>query len=212
MGGQRLMIAGDVGLGPKGVRHLEAGFIDGTFFMDPTARTKKANMVIAGGTVVRDLSQATADAQRASAEAANLTPTQTFKKINRSQVIEANGALTVIAVRRIELKDGQTLTLRGGPTDVFVINISKRLKLDRGSAIELAGGLQARNVLFNFVRKAEGEIKRGSRAAGIFLAPHRRQGKIRIQGNGTLVEGIVIAGREVTIKNNAQVIYFGRDE
>ena len=199
-------MVGDVGLGPNGERDLKAGAVQGTFFMDPTAKNKHVDAFISNGTELIDLYQAVQDALNASSDAANLVPSMVFKDIKKTQTIDRNGLLTVIQVKKIELKDGRTLTLNGSPADQFIINVSEGLRLENGSMIQLTGGLQANNVLFNFTKRdAKVEIKSGNSASGIFLAP-QKDAMAKIENQGTTVTGAVNAGKEISIKKDAQVI------
>jgi choice-of-anchor A domain-containing protein len=200
-------VIGDVGLGPNGEQNLKAGIIAGTLFVDPTAENEAPGIVIEGGIEVRDLNQVAINALLASSNAANLTPTQVFSKIDGTQTIERTGPQTVIAVEKIELKDGSTLTLSGGLTDQFIINISTGLKLNNGSVIQLNGGLQVGNVLFNFVNQgALVDIKGSSSASGIILAP-QIDTTVKLENPGTTFTGAVIAAGEISIKKDAQVIF-----
>jgi len=196
-------VTGNVGLGPNSEGEFKSGFIAGTLFVDPAATIKELKIAI--DPVDKELTPAVADALRASSDAAALAPTQTYQDIKETRTIEADGNLTVLAVNKIELKDGIVLTLRGGPGDTFVINIADNLKLENGSAIRLDGDLQPSNVLFNLTKmKATGEIKTGSSASGIFLAPGT-DAVLKIEDQGTTVEGTLIAGKEISIKKDAQV-------
>lgn len=65
--------------------------------------------------------------------------------------------------------------------------------------------MQAASVLFNFeMEKAKGEIKKGSRATGTFLAPGSKA-VLKIDGQGSTVVGALIAGKEISIKKDAQI-------
>ena len=201
-------VVGDVGLGPNGDQDLKDGFIAGTLFIDPSAENANPDTDVQGGIVVQDLAPAVADALQASSDAADLAPTQTFGEIKEPQTIESDGQLTVIAVDKIDLNDGEVLTLRGGPDDQFVVNISDSLKVDNNSGIQL-DGLQASNVLFNLTKQdGIGEIKKGSSASGIFLAAGNDT-VFKIEDFDTVVEGTVIAAKEISLKKDAQVVYFG---
>jgi len=61
--------------------------------------------------------------------------------------ITGNGCINVIDVTNISLSAG-TLTLNGGPTDSFIINVSGTMTLSGGSAIVLSG-MSPSQVLFN---------------------------------------------------------------
>ena len=198
-------ITGQVGLGPNGEQDLKAGFIAGQYLVDPSAENGTSGTNVQGGIVVADLEPTVASARRASSNASRLAATQTFGDIKASQTINASGQLTVVAVNKIELKDGNTLTLRGGSGDQFVVNIADNLKLENGSVIRLEGGLQPGNVIFSFMKNdASGEIKSGSSAIGIFLAVGDKA-KLKIEEAGTTVVGAFIAGEEITIEKDARI-------
>ncbi len=202
-------VIGDVGLGPDGKHKLEDGFIQGRLLIDPTADSDDINTDVQG-VVVTDLSPVVAAALQASSNAASLVASQSFNDIKETRTIVSNGPLTVVTVNKIELKDQKVLALRGGAGDQFIFNISDNLKLENGSMIRLEGGLQPGNVIFNFLKRdATGEFKSGSNASGIFLASGD-SAKLKVEDPGSYVVGILIAGDEVSVKKDAQVIHFSR--
>ncbi len=210
MDGDNPSVLGDVGLGPNGKQDLKNGFIAGRLLIDPTAENENPGTDVQGGTTIEALAPAVAAALRASSDASVLAATRSFGDIKETQTIASNGQLTVVAVNKIELKDGKVLTLSGGQDDQFVLNIADNLKLENGSAIQLQGGLQAGNVFFNFVKNdASGEIKSGSIASGLFLAPGDKA-KLKLEDPGTTVVGALFAGSEVSINKDARIVQFGQ--
>lgn len=198
-------VVGNVGLGPYGVQDLKAGSIAGTLFLDPTVENKVPGTVVDALITDRDLYPAVTDALHASSDAANLTPTLSFQSIKNTSTIERTGPLTIIDVGSIKL-NGNTLTLNGALGDKFIINVSDGMKVENGGAIELTGGLQAGNVLFNFVKlDATVKISNNSRVTGTILAP-QIDATVKIEGPGSYVMGAVMAGKSIAIKEDAMVI------
>ncbi|MCA9097364.1 MAG: hypothetical protein KDA36_03225, partial [Planctomycetaceae bacterium] len=178
-------VKGDLGVGPtlldpKGVLGTFKGnnLVDGDVYIDPSSSFGKifAND-ITGGIFKSDMAGAVADALAASAMASSLTATQTFTDIAPTSIspdfsITGNGGINVIQVDGdIILKSGQTLTLVGGSSDVFIINVSGKL-LMKGNAGIVLDGVLAENVLWNFPGGG-GNIKGSSDSVmfGTVLAP-----------------------------------------
>jgi hypothetical protein len=197
-------VSGNVGLGPHGTQVFSDGFIGGTFTVDPTADNSKSNnVVIAGGTVTADLTAAVADAQAASAASSALPPTQTFGVIKDALTISGNGGLNVIAIESISFS-GSTdkLTLDGGPSDVFVLNVAGSVKLSHKlSRIQVGGGASESHVLFNLTTdQAPLTISGGATIAGTYLAPN---GGVRLSP-GVVIGGI-IGSAQTTLTSAARV-------
>jgi choice-of-anchor A domain-containing protein len=180
-------ISANVGLGPGGIQNFSDGFIGGTYTVDPTAdNSKDNNVVIAGGTVTADLSAAVADAQAASAAASALSPTQTFGDIKS---ISFSGST-------------DKLTLDGGSSDLFIVNVSGPVKLSHKlSRIQVGGGVSESRVLFNLTSAREPlVVSGGATIAGTYLAPN---GGVRL--SPAVVIGGIIAGRDTSLTSAAQV-------
>jgi len=144
------------------------------------------------------LTQADADAATASDAAAALAPTQTFKSINKATTIQGNGGLNVI---NINGDIHESLTLSGGPNDVFIINVKGDLSLDHKDSLALSGGVTANDVLFNFVgRHGNISVHSGAVVNGTLLAP-----RYNVELGGT-VNGEVIAGGEVIEMHHNAVV------
>jgi choice-of-anchor A domain-containing protein len=182
-------VSGNVGLGPHGKQVFSDGFIGGVYTVDPTADNSKSNnVVIAGGTVTADLTAAVAAARATSVASSALPPTQTFGTIKDALTISGNGGLNVIAIEAISFS-GSTdkLTLDGGPSDVFVLNVAGSVKLSHKlSRIQVGGGASESHVLFNLTTDhAPLTISGGATIAGTYLAPN---------GGVRLSPGVVIGG------------------
>lgn len=202
---RRSGVMGDVGLAAGTKQNFSNGFITGSMFVDPLANNKQFNRVdITGGTVVKDVSQAVADALAASAAAAMLPPTQFFNKIQMATTIVGNGGLNVINVNKIDLKRRRdSLTLQGGPNDEFVINVVSKVQLDRRSEIKLSGGILPSKVLFNFVGPSSKLNMRGnSKAVGTYLIPNS---DATLEGGRTLLTGAVYARKGIKLIRGAKI-------
>jgi hypothetical protein len=87
------------------------------------------------------------DALSAAAAAKALSPTQTFGTISSPTTINGNGGQNVIKING-DIKN--SLTLNGTVNDTFVNNVTGTANLGGSSALGLAGGVTANNVLYNF--------------------------------------------------------------
>lgn len=202
---RRSGVFGNVGLGAGTKQNFSYGFVTGSLFADPLANNKQFNRVnITGGTVVKDVSQAVADALAASAAAATLPPTQIFNKIQRATTIVGNGGLNVINVSKIDLQGVRnSLTLQGGPNDEFIFNVADKVQLDRRSAINLTGGILPSKILFNFVGlTGKLNMSGNSSAVGTFLIPN---GGATLVGGNTLLTGAVYAQSGITLDTGAEI-------
>ena len=83
-------------------------------------------------------------AQNASTQAAALPATQTFTTITSTTTISGNGGLNVIDVGSIQ---NAPLTISGGPSDRFIINVSGSFQTNQPMTLS---GVTASQVLFNF--------------------------------------------------------------
>ena len=204
MSNPQTSVSGNVGLGPGGLQNFSDGSIGGTYTVDPSADDAKShNVVITGGTVTADLSQAVADALAASAAASSLPPTQTFGAVRDALSIAGNGGLNVIAIDSISFSGGaDRLTLEGGPSDVFIVNVAGSVKLSHKlSRIQTAGGASESRVLFNLTADHDPlTISGGATIAGTFLAPN---GGVRL--SPAAVIGGVIGGGETSLTSAAHV-------
>jgi hypothetical protein len=183
-------VSGDLGLGPNEHATLTSTQETGTLYEDPTATLRAAKSFHAsGGNVKGNLAQAVADADSASAAYAALPSTQKFTALTKSTTISGNGATNVISLQTLDYSH-QTLTLQGGPNDVFILNIAKDFRF-HSSKIVLSGGVTADHVLFNLAGEGAGIDIRGANSVlqGTLLAPHRSV----TYHHGTNVDGAVVA-------------------
>ena len=198
-------VAGDVGLGPLAEQDFDKGTIDGTYRVDPYAdNTKQNSVVVTGGTVPEQLSLAVADAIDASHVAAWLDPDQSFGDITSNMTIVGNPGINVIDAKKIELDDGETLTLVGDSNTLFVLNLDEKLKLKEASSIVLSGGMTAENILFNVLGDQDSSIESGSIAHGTILAPYA--GKLKVKEAGSRLFGATIGSGEVIVEKGGTVV------
>lgn len=114
-------------------------------------------------------SQAFSDAAALSNAAAVLMPTQTFGNITGTQTITGNGGLNVIDITG---EKNATLTISGGPNDLFIFNVSGAVDTNRPIILQ---GVTASQILWNLtgtgtVLKTAG----GNVLFGTFLATHAK--------------------------------------
>ncbi|MEQ1850425.1 MAG: SdrD B-like domain-containing protein [Chthoniobacteraceae bacterium] len=170
-------IVGSVALGPQSTGStLQKTNISGKFTYDPTSTWDQSNLSkdfkVAGGIMSQSLTQAQNDANTASSSFAAMSPTQTFGNVTSSLTITGNGGLNVIKISSLSY-NSKTLTLKGGPGDIFIINVAGGWTF-ADSKITL-NGVTAGQVVFNFpttgstiqMYKATNVIN------GTFLAPQR---------------------------------------
>jgi hypothetical protein len=200
-----LCFVGNVGIGENGLFNFSGGGkVNGELDADPTSHQNISGggTTITGGIHTMSMSTVENAALTESASAAKLSPTQTFGSITLATTIKGNGGQNVIQVNGlIHLSGGQNLTISGGSSDTFVINVIQGLQLDGGVNIVLQGGICAGSVLFNFPGSGD-QIQTSGKAdmAGIFLAPNRV-----IQINGGFHNSEFISGKNLSFQSNPQV-------
>ncbi|MCP3937059.1 MAG: hypothetical protein GY708_17020, partial [Actinomycetia bacterium] len=187
--------------------------IDGDVYIDYSSTFDDIDLNdITGDLINTDMSEPVADALAASAQAASLTPTQTFGDINPTSsnpdfTITGNGAINVIEVDDIKLYGGETLTLSGGPNDVFIINVDGKLDMKDDAAIVL-DGVPASQVLWNFPADPQQcghsgggtDIKADSDAVlyGTILAPDTS-----VKWEGTINGALIGGGKEIELEGGS---------
>jgi choice-of-anchor A domain-containing protein len=198
-------VKGDVGLGPVDSGALLKATINGRLLLDQTAHPDiHSDLTVTGGILGGlDLSGADADARAASANLAALAPTQpSLGNIGGSTTITGGPGLNVIPVDSVNLVK-RTLTISGPANAVFVFNVKGGFTLS-SSQIALTGGVNASNLIWNFVPSGNGAInifKDVTIAYGNFLAPNRD-----ITIDHTVTTGSLIGGALLKIHSAATVI------
>lgn len=121
-----------------------------------------------------DLSTAIADALAASAAVAALTADISITNLTTSQTINSVGNVTVVEFGDLDLGGLDILTLSGGASDYFILNIDDRFNLSGSSQLVLSGGLTPNHLLINMATAGDPiAISAGSLAGGTFLMPLR---------------------------------------
>jgi hypothetical protein len=209
------VVTGNVGMGPfSRLTHGIDATITGRFDYDLTSTLNGQSITgtIGGGVHQINLSSVVADARSASSAAAALAPTQTFTTLTEGQTIVGNGGLNVIRVTGdVTLK--KTLTLQGGPSDVFVFQFTSATTAGH-DILTLSGMVMSitsvlANNIFWDLNGAGGDvtITSGAIVFGNFLAPDRNllsdhgivTGRLIAGGSGS--ELSVHSGSQITIPN-----------
>ena len=195
-------VAGDAGLGPRGIQNFADGFITGKLYVDPTAtNTKSNNVVVGGGTVRTSLAQAVGDARTAASTMAGLPTTRTLPDLKGATTIQAAPGLNVLRVANVDLGAGKTVVLAGDATSVVVLNVTGTFKL-AGGAIRVQGGLVPSRVRINVVGTgADVALSGGGTVDGEVLATAR---KAALSG-ASIVNGLLIAGGNIALSGGSQV-------
>lgn len=94
--------------------------------------------------------------------------------VNNTQTLFANNSL-VYDVNNLTLETGEFLTINGGANDAVVINVAGDASIGSGAGILLDGGINANNVLFNFLdtNVVSNFEFGGAEISGTFLANNR---------------------------------------
>ena len=151
------------------------------------------------------LNQNVADALNASAVAKSLTPDFTLGSVTTSKTLTATAAtrldgVTVVNINgNIQLNNG-SLTLSGTATDVFVVNVTGNASFVGTGGLNLAGGLTANHVLYNFTGSS-GTIQ--SHVGNVFYGT-LLGANYNFDLDGKFY-GEIIGGKTITMKSGAQV-------
>ena len=153
-----------------------------------------------GGSVIvdfSDLQTAVNDATSAATTAAGYTATQTFGTISSATTITGNGGLNVIDING---NITNSITLKGGASDIFVVNVTGSLTLTGATGL-LLSGINADQVLYNF-DGSSGNISAqvGNTLDGTLLAP-----KYTITNGDGNYTGEIIASGNISLLSGATV-------
>ncbi len=197
-------VDGDAGVCGGASVKLDKGSITGTLYLDSNGDVSKDGTDIGGGTVSRSLAQANSDAVRAWQATSALTKGRDLGDLKSSVVVQASPGLNVIQIGDIDLKDGESLTLKGTVNDEFIVNVrGKKMKLKKNSVV-LLGGVLPSKVLFNLCdEKADLSIESGSSVMGTILM---RDGKVKVN-DGCSIIGALISGGKVDLSGQARIRY-----
>jgi choice-of-anchor A domain-containing protein len=158
---------------------------------------------ITDGIYKADLSAYASAAISASGYYAGLGCTQSLGDLKKATTITGKGGLNVICVNKIELSGGKQVTLTGGDSDTFVVNVLGKLALSGCSGLRV-GGTKPGKVLYNVVNGGEDVALSGggncSVIEGTVLAPGR---KIKLSPG--LVYGQVISQNDISLSGGASV-------
>ncbi len=170
-------VNGSVGSGADSFLYTSTTTIGGSVYQDSNATFGQVTTTIGGGTYTgTDLSQAATDAANASANAAALSPNNSFS--NNS--ITGTSSMNVVNFDQGLTLNGATLTINGTSSQQFVFNFSQDLSLLNTTIV--LNGVSASNVFFNIIG-GDVAIKLGT-------------------FSGTILDQAGISGNEVDIDQN----------
>lgn len=201
---------GNVGVGPNSTwTHGMDATISGRLDNDPTSLPLPSiTGQILGGINIVDMSSVVQDAINASAFYAGLTPTATYVGLANipGQTIVGNGGLNVIRITgNVAFKT--TLTLVGGPNDMFVFQYTSADKdpLVLSGANIILNGVSTANVLWNLAGTGgDVTISSSANVFGTILAPFR---DITVD-NATVIGSVIGGGNGafLSIHSSAQIL------
>ena len=195
-------IDGDVCIGPNGNLSITgAQFVTGNVRLASGATLRKTGPGSIGGVLRdQDLDEEITDAMSAATDAAALPCTQMFASLNASQVIVGAGGENVLCVGDVILNGGRVVTLSGGASDTFIVNVTGRFALTGASKI-VASGVPPSAVLYNIIGNGPAVALSGMASIdGTILAVERD-----IALTPAIVNGEVIGGQKMSITSNASV-------
>jgi hypothetical protein len=144
-------VNGNAGISANGTFKMSApSFINGRLDLDSGVTTDIADPSHIGGGVHTgvNLSAAQALVFWASNILKNLAADYTLGDVTTAQSFASTGEVTVIDLNSLTLGGSNSITLTGGPNDVFVLNIAGKLALT-GSSIIGAGAIDPSHILVN---------------------------------------------------------------
>ncbi len=207
--------AGSTGLDMSG-----SSRIDGKLWLSSAGKLAQSGQSVIVGGVVKGpaadtmLQQAVSDATAASATAAALPTTiPGFASINISSpagnlTITGGPGRNVLSLTDLIITKG-TLTLNAPAGATFVVNVSRKCEVTGESAIQVAGGLLARSVLYNVTGTgADVSLSGGSKGgvptvqvSGIVLAPSRTVNL----APGALIGELIAGGAKITLEGQSRI-------
>ncbi len=102
----------------------------------------------------------------------------------------------MISIQELTLYGGQKLTLNGGASDIFILNVSRNLSTGGNSGIFLSGGLKPKNVIINNLGSGADVLIGGSDEINGTIFAYNRG--INLAGADT-IHGALVAGNGVNV-------------
>jgi hypothetical protein len=193
---------GRVGVSQGGtINFASASTVNGDLFLN-TGVTNSGGGILNGTLYTnQNLSQAVTDATNAANAASALAPTQTFTTWNATTTVTGNGGQNVIQVGSVNLSGSSIITLSGGASDYFVINITGGFTMGGSGAIKTSG-VSSSHVLVNVVGTGTDVTSQiGNMVNGTLLVLSRNVIFHGVTGQ------VICGGSEVKLMSSAQVDY-----
>lgn len=152
--------------------------LDGDLYMGAGATLSQSGGIT--GSVIQpfDVNSALADAMAAAQIASTLSPDVVLSSVNGPLIIQSTGLQTVVNITgSVNLGGSNSLFLKGGPNDKFVINIFGGLDMNGSAQIAglLGSGVDPSDVLVNVVGTGSKiTTKVDNLIGGTVLAPYRQ--------------------------------------
>jgi len=196
-----IQIFGNEGIGFGGtVNNMAPSTVHGNVYEYQAGQISGAGHVM-GSTIVNGalLNQNYVDAVSASSQASALTPTQSFGTVNSATTVHGNGGLNVIQVNGDILN---SFVLSGGPSDVFVVNVTGTVNLSGATSLGLGDNVTAGQVLYNLTSSGKNVMTHVTNVInGTILAINDT---ITVEG---VFNGQVISAKNITLLSNSTVNY-----
>jgi len=177
-------VNGDVGVSRDGrLTFMASSTVNGDLYLDSGVTIKKLDGPY--GTLYEpwDLSAARDQVFAASATLAWLTPDVTYASWTCPLTIAGNGGVNVIEITGDVDLNKESVTLTGGPNDIFVINVHGGFTLHNSGGVLAGSGMDASRILINIIgtgAKVTGKAK--NEVDGTLLLPYREMEFYKVSG------------------------------
>jgi choice-of-anchor A domain-containing protein len=196
-------VIGDACIGANGKLSMSGGqFIDGLVRLAPGATLNMGDPTKVDSTE-SNLELNAKAALNAAENATKQACTQNVNDLKSTTTITGTGGVNVICVNKIELSGEEVITLKGGLSDTFILNVIGEFSLSSCSKI-LADGLPPSDVFFNVIGTGEDVKFSGGGSCsivdGTVLAPDRK-----IALSLGVVNGQIISGGNISLSSSVGV-------
>jgi hypothetical protein len=202
-------LLGDVCIAANGHLSMSGSeYITGDIRLGPGATFSNSSSGSIGQVFTNvDLSAEINAAYAAAASASARPCTQSYASLTNNQTITGNGGMNVVCCNDVVL-NGKIVTLSGGASDFFILNVTGRFVLTGGGKI-LASGVPASHVLYN-IRGTGADVAFSGGGGGINCCNARVDGTLlapsrRIALSPGLVNGEVISALNISIVSGSGV-------
>ena len=126
----------------------------------------------------------------------------TLSSSGASAGITLTGSQTVIKLQNFSMTNGNTFTLTGTASTKVIIDVYGTFSLQNASKIQLAGGLQWNDVLWNIYGLGSDVTVTSSTVTGYVLALQRNV----LMNAGTINGEAIVGGQQLYLSNGSKII------